>query len=197
MGPGGRVMTWNIHHGTGYLLCFDLPFGHARHYLGITDNLPQRLWGHAHGKGAKLTGYASKAGGTRRWNKAPQAAQAEFRADREQAAQAWGLAPHPEVRAESRVLVELACGKPVTTPALHRHAPAAPPAAADLTSPRADVPAPQESADPDDPRAWPSAQWAPAELIPQPGARSAEAAGADDPWAQDPWACGGLDREAG
>src|SRR5260370_4730707 len=62
MGPGGRVMTWNIHHGTGYLLCFDLPFGHARHYLGITDNLPQRLWIHAHGKGAKVTGYARKAG---------------------------------------------------------------------------------------------------------------------------------------
>ncbi len=264
-------MTWNIHHGTGYLLCFDLPFGHARHYLGITDNLPQRLWGHAHGQGAKLTGYARKAGiswtltrtwedcdrdrerqlknnrgakycprckaesvmlrdpaykaamdraradfskaiaaaaaerresasksaGTTRWNKATQAAQAEFRADREQAAQAWGLAPHPEMRAESRVLVELACGKPVTTPALHRHAPAAPPAAADLTSPRADVPAPQESPGPDDPWAWPSAQRAPAELIPQRGARSAEAAGAEDPWAQDPWVCGGLDRDAG
>src|SRR5258707_8831024 len=62
MGPGGRVMTWNIHYGTGYLLCFDRPFGPARDSLGITGNLPQRLWVHAHGKGAKLTGYARKAG---------------------------------------------------------------------------------------------------------------------------------------
>ncbi len=55
-------MTWHIQHGTGYLLCFDVPFGHAKHYLGITDRLPQRLRGHEKGKGAKLTGLARKAG---------------------------------------------------------------------------------------------------------------------------------------
>jgi predicted GIY-YIG superfamily endonuclease len=55
-------MTWRIQHGIGYLLCFDVPFGHAAHYLGITDNLPHRLHDHEIGKGAKLTGYARKAG---------------------------------------------------------------------------------------------------------------------------------------
>jgi predicted GIY-YIG superfamily endonuclease len=55
-------MTWHIQHGTGYLICFDIPFGHARHYLGITDRLPQRLREHEKSKGAKLTGLARKAG---------------------------------------------------------------------------------------------------------------------------------------
>ncbi len=56
-------MTWHIHHGTGYLLCFDVPFGHAKHYLGITIRpLPQRLREHEHGKGAKLTNFVRKAG---------------------------------------------------------------------------------------------------------------------------------------
>jgi uncharacterized Zn finger protein (UPF0148 family) len=56
-------MTWHIRHGTGYLLCFDVPFGHAKHYLGITIRpLPQRLRDHENGKGANLMNVVRKAG---------------------------------------------------------------------------------------------------------------------------------------
>jgi len=40
--------------GTIYLLHFDRPYRHARHYLGWTDNLEQRLAQHASGHGARL-----------------------------------------------------------------------------------------------------------------------------------------------
>ena len=39
---------------TVYLLHFVTPFHHARHYLGIAENLKARLTLHAMGKGAKL-----------------------------------------------------------------------------------------------------------------------------------------------
>ena len=55
-------MTWHIQHGTGYLPRFDVPFGHAKHYLGITLSLPRRLRDHEIGKGAKLTAAVKKAG---------------------------------------------------------------------------------------------------------------------------------------
>lgn len=45
-----------------YLLHFDRPYRHARHYLGYTDNLEQRLADHRSGRGAKLTAAASAAG---------------------------------------------------------------------------------------------------------------------------------------
>jgi predicted GIY-YIG superfamily endonuclease len=38
-----------------YLLHFDDPYHHARHYLGITGNLRQRLTSHAVGDAARLT----------------------------------------------------------------------------------------------------------------------------------------------
>jgi predicted GIY-YIG superfamily endonuclease len=37
-----------------YLLHFDAPYKHARHYLGFTDNLEQRLEAHRTGAGARL-----------------------------------------------------------------------------------------------------------------------------------------------
>jgi predicted GIY-YIG superfamily endonuclease len=40
--------------GTIYLLHFDRPYRHARHYLGWTDNLEQRLALHTKGQGARL-----------------------------------------------------------------------------------------------------------------------------------------------
>ncbi len=40
--------------GTVYLLHFDRPYRHARHYLGWADNLPRRLAHHANGTGARL-----------------------------------------------------------------------------------------------------------------------------------------------
>lgn len=40
--------------GTVYLLHFDQPYKHARHYLGWTSDLDQRLADHAAGTGARL-----------------------------------------------------------------------------------------------------------------------------------------------
>lgn len=39
---------------TVYLLHFDSPYKHARHYLGYTENLEQRLEAHRNGSGARL-----------------------------------------------------------------------------------------------------------------------------------------------
>lgn len=40
--------------GTVYLLHFDRPYKHAAHYTGWTTNLPDRLWQHEIGRGARL-----------------------------------------------------------------------------------------------------------------------------------------------
>lgn len=50
--------------GTVYLLCFDAPFSHARHYLGwaAPGNLSARLAHHAAGTGANLLLHVGKAG---------------------------------------------------------------------------------------------------------------------------------------
>jgi predicted GIY-YIG superfamily endonuclease len=48
--------------GTVYLLHFDRPYGHARHYLGWTADLPSRLAEHAAGRGARLLEVVSQAG---------------------------------------------------------------------------------------------------------------------------------------
>ena len=45
-----------------YLLHFNRPFGHARHYLGITTNLAWRLRRHSSGDGAKLLRHVKEAG---------------------------------------------------------------------------------------------------------------------------------------
>ena len=37
-----------------YLICFDQPFKHARHYLGWAKNIGQRLKEHRNGHGARL-----------------------------------------------------------------------------------------------------------------------------------------------
>ena len=40
--------------GIVYLIHFDEPYYHARHYLGYTDDLDRRLQQHAEGNGSKL-----------------------------------------------------------------------------------------------------------------------------------------------
>lgn len=45
-----------------YLLHFDEPYKHARHYLGCTDNLANRLAQHASGHGARLVQVVTEAG---------------------------------------------------------------------------------------------------------------------------------------
>lgn len=48
--------------GTIYLLHFDRPYKHARHYCGWTDNLTARLARHAAGDGARLLAVVHAAG---------------------------------------------------------------------------------------------------------------------------------------
>lgn len=48
--------------GTVYLLHFDAPYKHARHYLGWTDDLPARLAAHQAGQGARLLAVVKAAG---------------------------------------------------------------------------------------------------------------------------------------
>lgn len=47
--------------GTIYLIHFDVPFGHARHYMGWTADLNARLAAHASGRGSKLMAAVSRA----------------------------------------------------------------------------------------------------------------------------------------
>jgi predicted GIY-YIG superfamily endonuclease len=48
--------------GTVYLLHFDQPYGHARHYCGWTADLDARLAAHARGNGARLIAVINRAG---------------------------------------------------------------------------------------------------------------------------------------
>ena len=45
-----------------YLLHFDRPFGHAKHYLGYSPRIADRLDKHAAGTGARLTQVVKDAG---------------------------------------------------------------------------------------------------------------------------------------
>ena len=47
---------------TIYLLHFDPPYKHAKHYIGITDDLRARLAKHARGTGARLMEVVTAAG---------------------------------------------------------------------------------------------------------------------------------------
>jgi len=48
--------------GTVYLLHFDRPYAHARHYTGWTADLAGRLADHAAGRGARLLAVVMSAG---------------------------------------------------------------------------------------------------------------------------------------
>jgi hypothetical protein len=52
--------------GTCYLIHFDPPYKHAKHYLGWTANLGARLNDHAAGNGSRLCQVATDAGCTLR-----------------------------------------------------------------------------------------------------------------------------------
>jgi predicted GIY-YIG superfamily endonuclease len=49
-------------NGTVYLIHFDTPLHHARHYLGWTTNLKARLEAHRRGNGARLMEVITEAG---------------------------------------------------------------------------------------------------------------------------------------
>lgn len=48
--------------GTVYLIHFARPYGHARHYLGWTENLTQRIEAHRKGQGGRLLAVVIAAG---------------------------------------------------------------------------------------------------------------------------------------
>jgi predicted GIY-YIG superfamily endonuclease len=48
--------------GTVYLIHFDTPYKHARHYLGWTTDLNARIAAHANGSGANLMAVVNRAG---------------------------------------------------------------------------------------------------------------------------------------
>jgi predicted GIY-YIG superfamily endonuclease len=48
--------------GVCYMLCFHRPYRHARHYVGWTDDLLDRLDRHASGRGARLVEVITQAG---------------------------------------------------------------------------------------------------------------------------------------
>lgn len=58
----GPEMTAPDRAGTVYLLHFDRPYAHAKHYLGWTTDLPARLAEHAAGRGARLLAVVHAAG---------------------------------------------------------------------------------------------------------------------------------------
>ena len=43
-----------------YLIHFEQPYKHARHYLGYSDNLAARIAAHEHGNGARLMSVISR-----------------------------------------------------------------------------------------------------------------------------------------
>ena len=45
-----------------YLICFDKPYHHARHYLGFTTDLQKRIDKHMSGEGSKLLRAVTEAG---------------------------------------------------------------------------------------------------------------------------------------
>src|SRR5262245_57772733 len=51
-----------MRQGTVYLLHFNSPYKHARHYVGYTKDLPARLAAHANGQGARLLEVITGAG---------------------------------------------------------------------------------------------------------------------------------------
>lgn len=48
--------------GTCYLLHFDAPYKHARHYIGWTEDLSSRIHAHASGNGARLISVITEVG---------------------------------------------------------------------------------------------------------------------------------------
>jgi len=48
--------------GTIYLIHFDIPYRHARHYMGFTTNLQQRIKRHKAGHGSRLMSVITQAG---------------------------------------------------------------------------------------------------------------------------------------
>lgn len=61
-GPKGKSRKSNAHFTTVYLIHFNRPYRHARHYLGFTENLDKRITDHLCGMGARLMEVITDAG---------------------------------------------------------------------------------------------------------------------------------------
>ena len=57
-----KPIKWTQKGETVYLIHFNTPFKHARHYLGFSDDLNQRLTDHLCGKGSRLMEVVTDAG---------------------------------------------------------------------------------------------------------------------------------------
>lgn len=53
---------WRGPKGTVYLLHFDAPYQHARHYMGWAEDVEQRVLQHAKGQGSRLMAVVVAAG---------------------------------------------------------------------------------------------------------------------------------------
>jgi predicted GIY-YIG superfamily endonuclease len=62
VGGAGCPGSPGVPGGVVYLLHFDRPYRHARHYTGWTTNLPGRLAEHTRGRGARLLAVIDQAG---------------------------------------------------------------------------------------------------------------------------------------
>ena len=84
--------------GVIYMLHFDQPYKHARHYVGWTDDLLDRLDTHARGHGARLVAVIGTPGSASPWSasaRAPAASNAPSRTQAEQVRYCPACTPHP------------------------------------------------------------------------------------------------------
>jgi predicted GIY-YIG superfamily endonuclease len=60
--PKGKSCKHLVNDTTVYLIHFNKPYRHARHYLGFTTNLDKRITDHVCGMGARLMEVVTNAG---------------------------------------------------------------------------------------------------------------------------------------
>lgn len=57
-----KLMSDDLNCSGVYLICFDRPYKHARHYLGWAKNIRQRISEHRNGTGGRLLAVINEAG---------------------------------------------------------------------------------------------------------------------------------------
>jgi predicted GIY-YIG superfamily endonuclease len=90
-----------------YLLHFEKPYCHARHYMGFTDNLDRRLAEHRNGSGSRLMEVISQAGIgwelARTWPKGDRALERKLKKQKH----AWRHCPICRAERHMREVIEL------------------------------------------------------------------------------------------
>jgi len=93
-----RAKTRHQQPGVIYLLHFDQPYKHAKHYTGWTEDLLHRLDRHAAGNGARLSRSSGKPGSASPWSasaKAPARPNAPSRTPEALPGTCPACTPHP------------------------------------------------------------------------------------------------------